>query len=91
MSEGYLTLSKVAREMKKEIPDKYKQLDDIKDKLEIHYKDMQDMEFTIEKGTLYMLQTRTGKRTAQSAIKIAVDMVKEGLIDKNTAIMNPNA
>ncbi len=74
-------------EMKKEIPDKYKQLDDIKDKLEIHYKDMQDMEFTIEKGTLYMLQTRTGKRTAQSAIKIAVDMVKEGLIDKNTAIM----
>ncbi|MCK5568358.1 MAG: pyruvate, phosphate dikinase, partial [Spirochaetes bacterium] len=74
-------------EMKKEIPDKYKQLDDIKDKLEIHYKDMQDMEFTIEKGTLYMLQTRTGKRTAQSAVKIAVDMVKEGLIDKNTAIM----
>ena len=74
-------------EMKKEIPDKYKQLDDIKDKLELHYKDMQDMEFTIEKGTLYMLQTRTGKRTAQSAIKIAVDMVKEGLIDKNTAIM----
>ncbi len=74
-------------EMKKEIPDKYKQLNDIKDKLEIHYKDMQDMEFTIEKETLYMLQTRTGKRTAQSAVKIAVDMVKEGLIDKNTALM----
>jgi len=74
-------------EMKTELPDKYNQLVDIKDKLESHYKDMQDMEFTIEKGTLYMLQTRTGKRTAQSAIKIAVDMVKEGLIDKKTAIM----
>jgi pyruvate,orthophosphate dikinase len=73
--------------MEKEIPDKYKQLVQIKDKLEVHYKDMQDMEFTIDKGTLYMLQTRTGKRTAQSAVKIAVDMEKEGLIDKRAAVM----
>ncbi len=74
-------------DMKKEIPDKYKQLFDIRNKLERHYKDMQDMEFTIEEGTLYILQTRTGKRTAHSALKIAVDMEKEGLIDKETAIM----
>ncbi len=74
-------------EMEKHLPDKYRQLVKFKDTLERHYRDMQDMEFTIEKGTLYMLQTRTGKRTTQSAIKIAVDMVKEGLIDKETAIM----
>jgi pyruvate,orthophosphate dikinase len=79
-------------DMQEEMPDKYAQLVDIKDKLENHYKDMQDMEFTIEKGTLYMLQTRTGKRTAQSAVAIAVDMEKEGLIDKKTAVMrvSPN-
>ncbi len=74
-------------DMKNEMPDKYDQLVRIKDKLENHYKDMQDMEFTIENGTLYMLQTRTGKRTAQSAVTIAVEMVKEGLIDKQTAVM----
>lgn len=73
--------------MQQEIPDKYNQLFDIRNKLEQHYKDMQDMEFTIEEGTLYILQTRTGKRTAHSALKIAVDMEKEGLIDKETAIM----
>jgi len=79
-------------DMKKEMPEMYKHLVEIKDKLEEHYRDMQDMEFTIEKGKLYMLQTRTGKRTAQSAIKIAVDMVKEKLIDKETAVMriSPN-
>ena len=55
--------------------------------LENHYKDMQDMEFTIENGKLYMLQTRSGKRTAQAAIKIAVDMVHEGLIDQNEALL----
>ncbi len=54
--------------------------------LEKHYKDMQDMEFTVERGKLYMLQTRNGKRTAQAAVKIAVDMVKEQLIDKQTAV-----
>jgi len=74
-------------EMKNEMPDKYKQLDEIRLKLEKHYREMQDMEFTIESGTLYMLQTRTGKRTAQAAVKIAVDMVKEKLIDKKTAVM----
>ena len=74
-------------DMKRDMPEIYNQLVEIKDKLEQHYKDMQDMEFTIEKGKLYMLQTRTGKRTAQAAVKIAVDMVKEGLIDKETAIL----
>jgi len=75
------------QEMKKHLPEIYEQLEEIRHKLERHYKDMQDMEFTIEKGKLYMLQTRTGKRTAPAAVKIAVDMVKEGLIDKKTAIM----
>jgi pyruvate,orthophosphate dikinase len=74
-------------QMKKHIPKKYEQLVQIRDTLENHYRDMQDMEFTIENDVLYMLQTRTGKRTAHSAIKIAVDMHKEGLIDKKTAIM----
>jgi pyruvate,orthophosphate dikinase len=74
-------------QMDKHLPDKYKELVTYKDTLEQHYRDMQDMEFTIEKGTLYMLQTRTGKRTAHSAIKIAVDMEREGLIDKKTAVM----
>jgi pyruvate,orthophosphate dikinase len=65
----------------------YKQLCDVRTKLEKHYKDMQDMEFTIQEGKLYMLQTRNGKRTAAAAVKIAVDMVKEGMIDKKTALM----
>ncbi len=69
------------------MPDIYKQLVEIRETLEKHYRDMQDMEFTIEKGKLYMLQTRNGKRTARAAVKIAVDMTKEGLIDKETAIM----
>lgn len=69
------------------MPDVYKQLVEIKDKLEKHYRDMQDMEFTIEKGKLYLLQTRTGKRTAKAAIKIAVDMVDEGLISKEEAVL----
>lgn len=64
----------------------YQQLVKIRGILETHYKDMQDIEFTIEKGKLYMLQTRNGKRTAKAAIKIAVDMVKEGLIDEKTAV-----
>ncbi|MDZ7374259.1 MAG: pyruvate, phosphate dikinase [candidate division KSB1 bacterium] len=69
------------------MPEAYRTLVDIRDKLERHYKEMQDIEFTIQRGRLWMLQTRTGKRTAKAAIKIAVDMVKEGLIDKKTAIM----
>lgn len=74
-------------DLKKEMPNAYKQLEEIYHKLEKHYKDMQDIEFTIEKGKLYMLQTRNGKRTAQAAVRIAVDMVKEGLITKNEALM----
>ena len=69
------------------MPEAYKQLDEIQKKLEQHYKDMQDIEFTIQHGRLWMLQTRTGKRTAAAAVRIAVDMVEEGLIDKETAIM----
>ncbi|MDO8741458.1 MAG: pyruvate, phosphate dikinase [Candidatus Woesearchaeota archaeon] len=74
-------------DLKKEMPHAYKQLEEIYHKLEKHYKDMQDIEFTIETGKLYMLQTRNGKRTAQAAVKIAVDMVKEGLITKDEALM----
>lgn len=69
------------------MPDAYDQLVNIYLKLETHFKDMQDIEFTIQEGKLYMLQTRTGKRTAAAALNIAVDMVNEGLIDKKTAIM----
>jgi len=69
------------------LPDCYQQLVKIRSILEKHYKDMQDIEFTIEKGILYMLQTRNGKRTAPAAIRIAVEMVKEGLIDEKTAVL----
>ena len=68
-------------------PAVYKQFADIAKKLEQHNKDMQDMEFTIENGKLYMLQTRNGKRTAKAALKIAVDLVKEGMITEKEAIM----
>jgi len=74
-------------ELEREMPEVYKQLKEITDKLEKHYRDVQDFEFTIERGKLYMLQTRTGKRTPLAAVKIAVDMVKEGLITKEEAIM----
>jgi pyruvate,orthophosphate dikinase len=69
------------------MPDCYRQLMDIQQTLEKHYRDMQDIEFTIERQILYMLQTRTGKRTAKAAIKIAVDMVKEGLISEKEAVL----
>ncbi|MDD4458147.1 MAG: pyruvate, phosphate dikinase, partial [Syntrophotalea acetylenica] len=69
------------------MPECYQQLLDIRQLLEKHYRDMQDIEFTIEKDKLYMLQTRGGKRTATAAVKIAVDMVREGLIDKKTAVL----
>ncbi len=74
-------------ELKKSVPKAYNELVKIYKRLESHYKDMQDIEFTIQEGRLYMLQTRTGKRTARAAVKIAVDMVKERLIDKEAAIM----
>ncbi|KAB0671883.1 pyruvate, phosphate dikinase [Oryzomonas sagensis] len=73
--------------MEEVLPECYRQLADIRNILEKHYKDMQDIEFTIEKGKLFMLQTRNGKRTAPAAIKIAVDMVKEGLIDEKEAVL----
>ena len=73
------------------IPEAYKQLVDICQKLESHFKDMQDIEFTIQEGKLYMLQTRTGKRTAAAAVKVATDMVAEGLIDKETAVTRVKA
>ncbi len=69
------------------MPKVYKELVAIRNKLEKHFKDMQDIEFTIEEGKLYMLQTRTGKRTGMAAVRIAVDMVNEKLIDKKTAIL----
>ncbi|MBO5435039.1 pyruvate, phosphate dikinase, partial [bacterium] len=69
-----------------EMPDLYRQYVDIAKKLELGYKDVQDMEFTIEKGKLYILQTRNGKRTAAAAVKIAVDMCEEGIITKERAI-----
>jgi pyruvate,orthophosphate dikinase len=72
--------------LKKVMPSIYNQLYKIQQKLEKHFRDMQDIEFTIEKGKLFLLQTRTGKRTASAAVKIAVDMVKEGLISKEEAI-----
>ena len=73
-------------ELEKVFPENYRELKNIAKKLEDHYKDMQDVEFTIEKGKFYMLQTRNGKRTAMAAVNIAVDMVDEGLIDKKTAV-----
>ena len=73
--------------MEEVMPECYGQLVKIRAILEQHYKDMQDIEFTIETGVLYMLQTRNGKRTAPAAIKTAVDMVKEGLIDEKTAVL----
>ncbi len=74
-------------EMAEAFPDVYNEFVRIAELLENHYKDMQDMEFTVEREKLYMLQTRNGKRTAPAAVKIAVDMEAEGLIDKETAIM----
>ncbi|MDO4482056.1 MAG: pyruvate, phosphate dikinase [Bacillota bacterium] len=73
-------------ELEQSFPEVYKDFMRISNILEQHYKDMQDMEFTVERGKLYMLQTRNGKRTAAAAVKIAVDMVNEGLIDKKTAV-----
>lgn len=73
-----------------EMPAVYKQLMEIRATLEKHYKEMQDIEFTVQDGVLYMLQTRSGKRTGTSAVRIAVEMVKEGLIDEKTAVQRVN-
>src|SRR3546814_15842686 len=79
--------------MEEVMPEVYQQLDDVRHVLEKHYKDMQDVEFTVQRGKLYMLQTRTGKRTAPAALKIAVDMVTEGLITEAEANrrLDPNS
>ncbi|MFH1533720.1 MAG: pyruvate, phosphate dikinase [Nitrospirota bacterium] len=79
-------------ELEKVDKNAYYELLDLREKLEKHYKDMQDLEFTIEKGSLYLLQTRDGKRTAQAAMKIAADMVEEGLVSKEEALLkiDPN-
>ena len=82
---GVRTPEPVAK-LKKQLPLAYEALEHIYKKLELHYRDMQDIEFTVQEGELWMLQTRTGKRTAASALKIAVDMVKEELITKEEAI-----
>ncbi len=73
------------------LPDVYKQFLDVCNTLENHYRDMQDMEFTIEKGKLYMLQTRNGKRTAAAAIRIACDLIDEGMIDEKEALLQIDA
>ena len=78
-------------EMAKVLPDVYNQFLKVCDILEKHYRDMQDMEFTIEKGKLYMLQTRNGKRTAAAAIKIACDLIDEGMITEQEALMQIDA
>ncbi len=88
-------LTKAAREaagakplsMEEALPDAYTELARVFDLLESHYRDMQDIEFTVERGKLWMLQTRSGKRTAKAALKMAVEMVGEGLIDQKTAIL----
>jgi pyruvate,orthophosphate dikinase len=72
--------------MEEAMPVVFKELDGVRRQLESHYRDMQDIEFTVESGKLYMLQTRSGKRTAQAALKVAVDMVREGLIDRRQAV-----
>lgn len=73
--------------LEKDLPQAYREFIEICDKLELHYREMQDVEFTIEDGKLYMLQTRTGKRTAKAAVTIAVDMANEGLITKEEAVL----
>ncbi len=82
---GVRTPSPISK-LQEDMPEVYQQFADIADQLERHYKDMQDMEFTIENGKLYMLQTRSGKRTAAAAIKVAVDLVDEGMIDEKQAV-----
>jgi len=73
--------------MEETMPDVYQDLVAVREKLERHFRDVQDLEFTVQKGKLYMLQTRSGKRTAKAALKIAVDMVEEGLITKEEALL----
>jgi pyruvate,orthophosphate dikinase len=82
---GIRTPQKISQ-LQEDMPEVYSQFDEIGKRLERHYRDMQDMEFTIERGKLYMLQTRSGKRTAAAAVKIAVDMANDGLISQEEAV-----
>jgi pyruvate,orthophosphate dikinase len=82
-----IRLTKDLKELKNEMPAAYRQFEEITRKLEKHYREMQDVEFTIEHGKFWMLQTRDGKRTAQAAVRIAVDMVEEGLISREEAVL----
>ncbi len=82
---GIRTPKKIV-ELQKDMPEVYKQLEEIRGKLEKHYRDVQDIEFTVQRGKLWMLQTRNGKRTGFAAVRFAVDMVHEGLISKEEAI-----
>ena len=84
--QGKLAQKSDAPAMEEVMPTVFKQLAGVRDTLEKHYRDMQDIEFTVQRGKLYMLQTRNGKRTAKAALKIAVDMVREGLIDHTEAV-----
>ena len=87
---GIRTPEKIEK-LEQQMPSIYKQLIDIRQTLEKNYKDMQDIEFTVQKGKLYMLQTRNGKRTGLAAVKVAVEMEKEGLISKEQALMRVSA
>jgi pyruvate,orthophosphate dikinase len=87
---GTRTPEKIA-DLERTQPEIYRQFRDIARRLEQHYRDMQDIEFTVERGKLYMLQTRSAKRSAEAAVRIAIDMVKEGLIDQRTAVSRVNA
>jgi len=75
-------------ELKRLMPSIYEELQEVRTRLEEHYGDMQDLEFTVEEGTLYILQTRDGKRTGPAALKIAVDMVDDGLVAKDHTVKN---
>ena len=82
-----IRMTKDISQLRDEMPAAYKEFEEIAERLEKHYREMQDVEFTIEKEKLWMLQTRDGKRTAQAAVRIAVDMVEEGLISKKEAVL----
>ncbi len=82
-----LAMNEEGQSLEEALPEVYAQLNDAQQKLETHYRDMQDLEFTAENGRLWMLQTRNGKRTAKAALKIAVDMVAEGMVSQDEAVM----
>ena len=83
----------VGPSMEKAMPAVFAELDNVRHRLESHYSDMQDIEFTVQQGVLYMLQTRSGKRTAEAAMRMAVEMAEEGLISRDEALcrIDPNS